>query len=256
MQFLDVSFQSPAENLACDEALLESAARGQTPPTLRFWESPTYFVTLGYTNRAAQEANLAVCAARGVAVLRRCSGGGTVLQGPGCLNYALVYPIPPGSALQVTATNDFVMETNRRALQNVMGVPVERAGQTDLAIGGRKFSGNAQKRKPNYFLFHGTLLLDFDLELVQTLLLAPPKQPDYRAHRSHLEFIRNLGVSRESIKTALREAWSAEAWNEKAWSEKLEENSENPQKMRGWPRELTQNLVAQKYARPEWNLKF
>lgn len=238
MPFLDLSFPSPAHNLALDEALLESAQAGQSGPVLRFWESPTVFVALGYTNRAALEANLPACEAQKVPILRRCSGGGTVLQGPGCLNYALVHSIPAGQTLNVGATNARVMETNRAALQNALGARVELAGHTDLALEGRKFSGNAQKRKTNWFLFHGTLLLDFDLDLVQTLLLPPSKEPDYRARRSHLEFIRNIPLDREAAKTALRQAWHAEI------------------EAQEWPQEQCEALVAQKYRRDEWNFKF
>jgi lipoate-protein ligase A len=238
VHFLDLSFNSPAHNLALDEALLESAEAGESGPVLRFWESPTYFVALGYTNRAHIEANWPACEAQKVPILRRCSGGGTVLQGPGCLNYALVHPIAEGQALNVGATNAFVMETNRAALQGALGSPIELAGHTDLAMEGRKFSGNAQKRKARFFLFHGTILLDFDLDLVQTLLLPPSKEPDYRARRSHLEFIRNIPVRRETVKKALRDAWGA--------SEKLEI----------LPPERTDALVEEKYRCDEWNFKF
>lgn len=238
MHFLDLSFASPAHNLALDEALLESAEAGQSGAVLRFWESPAPFVALGYTNRAHIEANEAACEAQKVPILRRCSGGGTVLQGPGCLNYALVYPIAPEQALNVTATNDFVMETNCAALQSALGLRVALAGHTDLALEGRKFSGNAQKRKARFFLFHGTILLDFDLDLVQTLLLPPSKEPPYRASRSHLEFIRNIPLGREAIKTALRNAWGA------------------TQPLEAWPRGHVETLVAEKYQRDEWNFKF
>ena len=238
LQFLDLSFDSPAHDLACDEALLESAEAGEGGTVLRFWESPTYFVALGYTNKAAIEANLSACEAQNVPILRRCSGGGTVLQGPGCLNYALVHAVEAGQALNVGATNALVMETNRRALESVLARPIELAGHTDLALEGRKFSGNAQKRKARFFLFHGTILLDFDLDLVEKLLLPPSKEPDYRARRSHLEFIRNIPLSHEQVKNALREVWSAK--------EQLED----------WPHQRTDALVVEKYARDEWNLKF
>lgn len=239
MKFLDLSFDDPAFNLACDEALLEAAEAGESGPVLRCWESPSYFVTLGYTNRAAVEANLAACKAQNVPILRRSSGGGTVLQGPGCLNYALIYPIQAGQALNVGATNDFVMHKNCRIFSMVTGENIELAGHTDLAIEGRKFSGNAQKRKAGFFLFHGTILLDFDLELVQRLLLPPSKEPDYRARRSHLEFIRNLPISRNDAKAALRHAWHAH-------------RPENGV----WPRERTELLVEGKYRHDEWNYKF
>ena len=64
-----------------------------------------------------------------------------------------------------------------------MGERVKVAGHTDLAVGNLKFSGNAQRRKARYYLFHGTILVDFDLELVGRVLRAPSKEPEYRAQR-------------------------------------------------------------------------
>ena len=151
LQFLDQSFRAPAANLAADEWLLSQAENGARPATLRFWESPVYFVALGYTNRAATEADLDACAAADVPVLRRVSGGGTVMQGPGCLNYALIHPIAPGQTLNVEATNKLVMETQRAAFEQLLGERVIVAGHTDLATDNLKFSGNAQRRKARTF---------------------------------------------------------------------------------------------------------
>lgn len=238
LQFLDLSFSDGASNLACDEWLLERAEAGGRGPTLRFWESPTYFVALGYTNRAETEANLMACAAAGVPILRRVSGGGTVLQGPGCLNYALIHPIAPGETLNVEATNIMVMETQRATIEKLCGERVAVEGHTDLAIAGRKFSGNAQRRKARHFLFHGTILLDFDLALVERLLLSPSKEPNYRARRAHGEFIRNLPVSRAAVKAALRVAWDAQGMGETVGRADLK------------------SLIEEKYGRDAWNLRF
>src|SRR5204863_6569004 len=111
---------------------------------------------------------------------RRCSGGGAVLQGPGCLNYSLVLRLDSHPALHtVTGTNRFVMERNRAALESflIRGTPPQEAlfsksdignwkseiavrGHTDLALGDHKFSGNAQRRRRRAVLFHGTFLLN------------------------------------------------------------------------------------------------
>ena len=238
LQFLDLSFPAPARNLAADEWLLLQAENGARGPVLRFWESPEYFVALGYTNRAETEADLPACRAANVPVLRRVSGGGTVVQGPGCLNYALVHPIAPGQTLNVEATNQMVMETQRAAFEKLLGETVSIAGHTDLATNGLKFSGNAQRRKARHFLFHGTILLDFDLELVQRLLRPPSKEPDYRARRSHRDFIRNLPVSRDAVKNALCAAWHTDAVATSVEAGELTE------------------LIAERYGRDEWNLKF
>ena len=238
MQFLDLSFSTPAQNLAADEWLLIQAESGARGATLRFWESPVYFVALGYTNRIEVEADVPACAAANVPILRRVSGGGTVMQGPGCLNYALVHPIAPGQTLNVEATNTMVMETQRAAFESLLGERVIVAGHTDLATGNLKFSGNAQRRKARYFLFHGTILLDFDLDVVQRLLRPPSKEPNYRARRAHRDFIRNLPVSRDEVKAALRAAWNANVAAPCIEVGALDE------------------LIAQRYARDEWNLKF
>lgn len=241
IQFLPLSLETPAQNLALDEALLESAEAGEIGSVLRFWESPSHFVTLGYTNRASTEANVEECARQNVPILRRASGGGTVLQGPGSWNYALIDRIDEGRALDVESTNRRVMETNRAIFEELLGERVEIAGHTDLITVDEtrlKFSGNAQRRKQRFFLFHGTALLDFDLDLVQTLLRAPSKEPEYRANRSHRSFIRNLPLGREALELAFRRAWKAETALENV------------------PMERVEKLVREKYALDAWNLRF
>ena len=100
LELLDLTLPTPAENLACDEALLDAAEVGERGEALRFWESPEHFVVVGYANKVATEVNVAACEARGIPILRRCSGGGTVVQGPGCLNYALVLRITDNGPTQ------------------------------------------------------------------------------------------------------------------------------------------------------------
>src|SRR5262245_61180745 len=86
MNLLDLTLPTPAENLACDEALLDAAEAGESDEVLRFWEPKQLFVVVGYANKVVTEVNVSACESCGVPILRRCSGGGTVLQGLGCLN--------------------------------------------------------------------------------------------------------------------------------------------------------------------------
>ena len=111
-------------------------------------------------------------------------------------------------------------------------------GHTDLAIGGLKFSGNSQRRKKNFLLFHGTFLLNFDLALVSEFLRMPSKQPDYRQSRSHGEFLTNLNLSPDKVKAALKKSWNA------------------TEELKDFPKSEIQKLAAQKYSTDEWNLKF
>jgi lipoate-protein ligase A len=254
MKLLDLTLPSPAENLACDEALLDVAEASAGDEVLRFWEPREHFVVVGYANRVAKEVNVAACKARGIPVLRRCSGGGTVVQGPGCLNYTLVLRITADGPLHnIGVANQFIMRQNRAALESVGRVTpcaphnggqrtarptIAIRGHTDLAIGERKFSGNSQRRRKHFLLFHGTFLLNFDFALVSKLLPMPSKQPDYRESRAHTDFLTNLNVPADKVKAALQRAWKAE------------EVLENP------PLEKIAALARDKYATREWNLKF
>lgn len=207
---MDRTFAAPAENLACDEALLELGEEGFPHPILRFWEARQPFVVLGYSSPARKDVDLESCRRAGVPVLRRPSGGGTVLQGPGCVNYALVLGLGSAPELAtVTRTNAWVMERHRRALEQALGRPVAVRGHTDLALGDRKFSGNAQRRRRRALLFHGSFLAGLDLGLMERVLAHPAREPDWRRKRAHRDFVANLDLEPGALKRALAEAWGA-----------------------------------------------
>lgn len=210
MHVLDLTLPSPEQNLACDEALLDACEDGDAHEVLRFWEPRQHFVVLGYSSRISLDAKLAACRGAGVPILRRVSGGGTVLQGPGCLNATLVLRLERQAMLQtISGTTAFILERHRQALEPAVGGPIEFRGLSDLAVQGVKFSGNAQRRKRRCVLFHGTFLLDFDLPLVDRLLAMPSRQPDYRRNRPHHEFLMNLRLPADTVKRALARAWEA-----------------------------------------------
>jgi lipoate-protein ligase A len=188
------------------------------------------------------EVNVPECEKRGIAIYRRCSGGGTVVQMPGGLNYSLILRISDAPAWQnISATNRFIMARNCAAIAAIapsqfpQGFSVR--GHTDLCAGDLKFAGNSQRRRKDYLLFHGTLLLQCDLSLIEELLLMPSQQPEYRGRRSHLEFVTNLGLPADAIKTALAKAWQAEG------------ELANP------PLEKIQTLAREKYSTRDWNYK-
>jgi lipoate---protein ligase len=234
---LDLTLPTPAANLACDEALLDACEEQAGGEVLRFWEPHHYFVVVGYSNHVALEVNEEACRREKWDVYRRCSGGGTVLQGPGCLNYSLILKLDENDALQnITAANCHIMGRHRDALTALLGRPVRVQGHTDLALDELKFSGNAQRRKRHALVFHGTFLLHFDLSLMEKFLPMPSRQPEYRQGRPHGQFLMNLPVPVDAVKNALCQAWSA-----------------------GTALEVLpdyQRLMAEKYSRDDWNLKF
>jgi len=238
LRYLDLTLPAPSENLACDEALLDcyEAGDGHSPGVLRFWEPRQPFVVLGYANKAANEADLRACQSHQIPILRRCSGGGAVLQGPGCLNYTLVLKIQD-KLESITETNCFVMKRNAAAISTLLAETATVEGFTDLALNRLKFSGSSQRRKRHFLLFHGTFLLDFDFKAMQKFLRLPPKQPSYRQDRSHEAFLTNLHLPALSIKDALRKTWNA------------------TQPLEPFPRSIIDELVKEKYSQDAWNLK-
>lgn len=203
MRLLDLSFDEPARNLALDEALLNEAEAGRSGDTLRFWESPVPFVVLGLTQRLSEEVHEDACERDGIPILRRASGGGCVLQGKGCLNYALVLDQKSHPDLgSIRASNRHILEKVCAALKG-LGLDARLEGLSDLAIGGRKVSGNAQRRRRRCLLHHGTLLYDADLALLPKYLKEPAKRPEYRSGRTHEQFVRNIprppGILKEGL---------------------------------------------------------
>ena len=239
MNHCDLTLSTPAENLACDEALLGLCEAGLSDQLLRFWEPAQPFVALGYANKAATEVNLPFCQQHAIPVLRRCTGGGTVLQGPGVLNYSLILRTDAsGPFHSIPATNEFVLTRHQAALSALLQAPVEQQGHTDLAIAGLKFSGNAQRRGKHFLLFHGSFLLHLYVALVEKTLPLPSRQPVYRRNRSHSDFLMNLNVPGASVKAALRDTWNATA----------------PMGMP--PLDQIGALAREKYRLDEWNFKF
>ena len=240
MQLLDLTLPLPAENLALDEALLAACEAGEIAGgVLRVWEPQKYFVVLGRSSDPTVEVNLAACRREKIPILRRASGGGTILAGPGCLMYAVVVDFHDQPELKsIPRAHQFVLNHIAASLApSVPGITV--AGTSDLAFHSsgalQKFSGNALRMKRTHFLYHGTLLYDFDLERVSQLLASQTREPDYRSNRPHGDFIANLPMRRAQIITALTLGWQVN------------------QKLEPWPRERMQQIVKEKYiSDPRW----
>ncbi len=200
MDVLCWSAPTVAENIAFDESVARSAfSTGRR--LLRFWWGGPAAVVMGSSERAEQAVNSEACEQLGVEVLKRCTGGGTVLQTSGVLNYSLVTPAPDRLDLMA----GFRQGTDLiRALLEAFGIAGGVQGTCDVAVAGRKISGNAQARRWKSLLVHGTLLVDFDFDLAEKVLPHPLREPEYRRARRHRDFLvtlRELGIweDRETI---------------------------------------------------------
>ncbi len=204
MHLVDLTLAAPEENLALDEQLLNAAEDGSgTDEVLRLWEPRQNMVVVGRSSSIEQEVDTAACAAAGVCVHRRCSGGLSIVTGPGCLMYAIVLSLHRRPDLRfVDRAHCIILGALRDALRPHLP-HIEIAGTSDLAWRGRKFSGNSLRVKRNHLLYHGTLLYDFPLELIGRFLRMPPRAPAYRAGREHGEFVTNVPLSPGQLRGTL-----------------------------------------------------
>ena len=195
---VDYAFADPIDNLCYDDTLLQMAEAGAFPAVLRFWESPTPFIVLGRSGNLAEELHVDVVRAAGIPVYRRSSGGGTVVQGPGCLNYAWI--LPKQKAWEDVRASYFAIAAWLLDALAACGINATYEPISDLAMDNRKFSGNAQRRGRTHILQHGTLLYDFDLSRISCWLAQPRLQPPYRANRAHADFVSNIPVDPQTCK--------------------------------------------------------
>ncbi len=142
----------------------------------------------------------------------------------------------------IHSSHAYVLDRLATSLQQ-FAPRVARAGTSDLVLLGdggldsaRKISGNSLRVKRTHFLYHGTLLYDFDLPLVAVCLRTAPRQPEYRSGRAHGDFVANLPLERADLESALASAWPTE------------------REATDWPRRRVVQLVHERYSREDWNL--
>lgn len=177
-----------AANVLLDETLARSAfSTGRS--LLRFWWGTDLAVVVARSERIEEVTWPDRCRRDGVAIVRRATGGGAVLQGPGVLNYS--WTAPDDGLFPVDRAFALGALLIRRALAG-LGIVAAMRGISDVAVGDRKISGSAQARINRGILLHGTLLVDLEPDLVSRYLKHPPREPDYRRGRSHAEFIASL----------------------------------------------------------------
>ncbi len=211
---------SPEHGLALEIGALHALARAApanafSAERLLVWESAWPAVVLPRRGEPARWVRGPACAARGVPLLHRDSGGGAVVVGPGCLTFALILSLEARPRLaDVAHSYDWLLAREAGVLAREAGVLAREAGaraidgivarSTDLALRDRKFAGHAQRRVHRGLLHHGVLLYDFDVELIDCLLVEPPRAPAWRRGRSHREFLTNAPLTRSVLVRRLR----------------------------------------------------
>lgn len=142
----------PFYNQAFEEYVFENYPEDDV---FYLWQNrPT--IVVGCYQNICREVNVHVLRRRGMPVVRRMTGGGTVYHDLGNVNYS--YILHADGALDYAHFLDPVI-----AALNRMGIPAHKNRSCDIAIGDQKISGSAQKAAGGRILHHGTLLFESDL---------------------------------------------------------------------------------------------
>ncbi|MBL8890876.1 MAG: lipoate--protein ligase family protein [Planctomycetaceae bacterium] len=219
MEFSEHTLPTISQNLAFDEWLLDRAAASHhSLEFLRIWRPQSYAVVIGRGSKYFEEVDPAFCERHNVGVFRRHSGGAAIVTGPGCWMYAVVLDLRQrGELRDLHVAHRIVMDKIRSAAQVICRhSTIHLQGTCDLTIQNQKCSGNSLRVVKNHLLYHGTLLVDFDLTLLSGCLRTPPRQPDYREQRPHDRFVANLAEGCLAGESSLWELWKQaiqRSWN-------------------------------------------
>lgn len=173
LRVLKLQAYPAAMNMAIDEALIESIGKGESPPTLRCYTWKPSAVSIGYFQSLQEEVDLQACKQKNVEIVRRITGGGAVFHDQE-LTYSIILPdslVPK----DVLASYQFLCQALVNTFQK-LGLHAQFVPINDILITNQKISGNAQTRRNNCVLQHGTILLDIDVDTMFSLLKVPDEK--------------------------------------------------------------------------------
>ena len=188
---------------------LETAAA----PALRAEPARELGVVLSRSRDPAREVFLDRCAADGVPVVVRPTGGGAVVLAPGVVAASLLLPADAGERFPEPYFRRFCAAV--AAALHRHGTPeLAMRGVSDLCVGERKVAGSSLRLWRGRVLFQISVLVDVEVALLERYLRAPSREPEYRRGRPHAEFVTTLAregcpIPAEQAAAALRQAFGA-----------------------------------------------
>jgi lipoate---protein ligase len=168
--------------LAAEEFLLKNFSED----IFMLWQSNDT-VVVGKHQNVLGEINYRYIRENGILVARRISGGGTVFNDSGNLNFSFIQNV---NSPQEISFKKFT-EPITNALK-ILKIPAETSGRNDLLVKGKKISGNAQHVFKNRVLHHGTLLFNSDLDKLRNALHIIPGKYAGKAVNSNRSEVANI----------------------------------------------------------------
>ena len=184
--------RSPVEQMAIDEQWAREVAAGERPASLRFWEWSSPAVVVGRFQSIPDEVHVDEAERLGFTVVRRCTGGGTmVVQPGGAITYSLYAPQWFVDA-RFQGLNDIAVADD--ACRDTVGG--QEPAQWGKAGGAaqRRFPAPQDSNGPGAVLHHTTLAYELDGALMARLLNTSPEKLSDKAVRSASKRVAPLGM--------------------------------------------------------------
>ena len=242
--------RQPVMQMAMDQALNDAVAQGRLPPTLRIWNWSAPAVILGRFQSLSREVHVERARSLGFTLVRRCTGGGTmVIQPDRAITYSLYLPLDFVKGADLIDSYRICDYWLVRGLR-MQGIQAGWQGMNDIASPRGKMGGAAQRRLPSGargpggLLHHTTLSYSVDAELMAQVLNVDPEKFHDKAVtsvRSRVDPIdRQTSLSRQSLIDALLDTLPSLV-------EDLRTSSPAPE-----VEQRARTLARQRYGREEW----
>lgn len=145
-------------------------------------------IVLGISAKAELHLNLDLIEKNPMPVIRRFTGGGTVIIDE---NTLFVTFICNADSMNISPFPQQVLQWSENFYRQVFLHDTFRLIENDFAMGDLKFGGNAQYMQKGRWLLHTSFLWDYQPERMNYLRM-PPKMPKYRTERKHTDFLCKL----------------------------------------------------------------
>lgn len=144
-------------------------------------------VVIGRNQNIFEEVDVDGAVADGIDLVRRNSGGGAVFHDRGNINFTIIKSFDMNAQDQY---DEFL--TPMIKMLNSLGIPAARRNKSDIAVGDRKISGNAQMIKAGRIIHHGTLLFNADLKRLKRYLKEESTSYSSRSTKSVRSSVANI----------------------------------------------------------------
>lgn len=184
LHYLKLNHVSIYEQLKIEEALFRVDGRNWL--ILNSGSAPA--VVLGISGNAEKMLNLSAVDKSGIPVIRRFSGGGTVVVDSSTLFISFIFQKTDCACQPFPHP---IMQWTEGVYRKAIGRSDFALRENDYVLGEFKFGGNAQSIAKDRWVHHTSILWDYRSDMMAHLKL-PEKQPCYRSGRPHEAFLCRL----------------------------------------------------------------